>query len=217
MKGQLKAPKGRLIIEVDMEYKNSHTFDNGQKIRLERGYDNFNGRYTNPVNGVVIDGLELKKGTEVIVHHNSIHDTNKVFNYQNKPLFGIYSVPVEECFIYFENEKWRPFPEFSLGYRIYEPYKGKINGIQPTLVKNKIYVSEGEYSGNVVNTLKASDYELIFQDKNGKENRIIRFRNSGERQEVIAIDHDATEKVMKSKLLIGLTPPSAKILYEQKN
>lgn len=212
-KGNLIAPKDRLLIEVDLEYKNYHTFDSGQKIRLERGYDNFNGRYTNPVNGVVINGLNLPKGTEVVIHHNSIHDTNKVFNYQNKPLSGIYSVPIDECFIYFD-KTWKPFDGFSLGYRLFQPYKGNIKGIQPTLIKNKIYVTQGEYEGNVVNTLRASDYELIFQDKNGKENRIIRIRNSGERNEIVAIDHSATEKLKKCDLLIGINSNDSKLIYE---
>jgi hypothetical protein len=212
-KGNLIAPEGKIIIEVDLEYKNSHTFDSGQKIRIERGYDNFNGRYTNPVNGIVISGGGLKKGTEIIVHHNSTHDTNKVFNYQHKPLCGIYSVPVDECYVYFD-KTWKPFDGFSLGYRLFQPYKGKIKGIQPTLIKNKIYVTQGEYAGSVVNTLKFADYELIFQDKNGKENRIIRIRNSGERSEVVAIDHDATNKLTKCKLLIGINPNDAKLIYE---
>jgi hypothetical protein len=212
-KGNLIAPEGKIIIEVDLEYKNSHTFDSGQKIRIERGYDNFNGRYTNPVNGIVINGGGLEKGTEIIIHHNSTHDTNKVFNYQHKPLCGIYSVPVDECYVYFD-KTWKPFDEFSLGYRLFQPYKGKINGIQPTLIKNKIYVTQGEYAGSVVNTLKFADYELIFQDKNGKENRIIRIRNSGERSEVVAIDHDATNKLTKCELLIGINPNDAKLIYE---
>ena len=212
-KGNLIAPEGKIIIEVDLEYKNSHTFDSGQKIRLERGYDNFNGRYTNPVNGVVINGEGLEKGTEIIVHHNSTHDTNKVFNYQHKPLCGIYSVPIDECYVYFD-KTWKPFDGFSLGYRLFQPYKGKIKGIQPTLIKNKIYVTQGEYAGSVVNTLKFADYELIFQDKNGKENRIIRIRNSGERSEVVAIDHDATNKLTKCELLIGINPNDAKLIYE---
>ena len=157
-KGNLIAPANRLIIEVDLEYKNSHTFSTGEKIRLERGYDNFNGRYTNPVNGIVVDGLGLKKGTQVVVHHNSIHDTNKIFNYINRPLYGIYSVPIEECYVYFDGS-WKPFDGFSLGYRLFQPYKGAIKGIQPTLIKNKIYVTQGEYKGEVVNTLRAADYE----------------------------------------------------------
>jgi hypothetical protein len=212
-KGNLIAPEGKIIIEVDLEYKNSHTFDSGQKIRIERGYDNFNGRYTNPVNGIVINGGSLEKGTEIIIHHNSTHDTNKVFNYQHKPLCGIYSVPVDECYVYFD-KTWKPFDGFSLGYRLFQPYKGKIKGIQPTLIKNKIYVTQGEYAGSVVNTLKFADYELIFQDKNGKENRIIRIRNSGERSEVVAIDHDATNKLTKCELLIGINPNDAKLIYE---
>jgi hypothetical protein len=82
------------------------------------------------------------------------------------------------------------------------------------LIKNKIYVTQGEYAGSVVNTLKFADYELIFQDKNGKENRIIRIRNSGERSEVVAIDHDATDKLTKCELLIGINPNDAKLIYE---
>jgi hypothetical protein len=81
---KLIAPKDKIIVEVDLESKNSHTFQDGTKIRLERGYDNFNGRYTNPVNGVLIDGMGLKPGTPVIMHHNTIHDTNKVFAIRNK-------------------------------------------------------------------------------------------------------------------------------------
>ena len=203
------AAKDRIIIEVDLEEKNFHTFNDGTKIRLERGYDNFNGRYTNPVNGKVINGFGLKQGTPIVVHHNSIHDTNKLFNQK-----GVYySIPIEECYLYFEN-KWKPFPQFSTALRLYEPYKGKIQGIQPTLIKNKLYITDGEYTGNVMAVLKASDYEVIFQDKDGREKRIIRVRNSGERNEMVAIDHDLTKKIKDCKVLVGLNPSESKILYE---
>ncbi len=36
------------------------------------------------------------------------------------------------------------------------------------------------FAGKVVATLKAVDYEVIFQDTNGRENRIIRFRPFGD-------------------------------------
>lgn len=205
------AAKDRIIIEVDLEEKNSHTFNDGTKIRLERGYDNFNGRYTNPVNGKVINGFGLKQGTPIVVHHNSIHDTNKLFNQK-----GVYySIPIEECYLFFGFlGKWKPFPQFSTALRLYEPYKGKIQGIQPTLIKNKLYITDGEYAGNVMAVLKASDYEVIFQDKDGREKRIIRVRNSGERNEMVAIDHDLTKKIKDCKVLVGLNPSESKILYE---
>ena len=210
---KLTAPKDKIIVEVDLESKNSHTFQDGTKIRLERGYDNFNGRYTNPVNGVLVDGMGLKPGTPVVMHHNTVHDTHKVFAVRNKPLCGTYSVPIEECYLYFE-DKWKPFPHFSLALRLFEPYNGPIQGIQPTLIKNKLYITHGDYAGSVMAVLKSSDYEVIFQDLDGKENRVIRVRNSGERDEMIAIDHDATKKVMEYKLLVGLTPNDAKPIYE---
>jgi hypothetical protein len=210
---KLIAPKDKIIVEVDLESKNSHTFQDGTKIRLERGYDNFNGRYTNPVNGVLVDGMGLKPSTPVVMHHNSVHDTNKLFAIRNKPLCATYSVSVEECYLYFE-DKWKPFPQFSIALRLFEPYKGPIQGIQPTLIKNKLYITHGDYAGNVMAVLKSSDYEVIFQDQDGRENRVIRVRNSGERNEMIAIDHDATKKVMEYKLLVGLASNSAKLIYE---
>ena len=221
---KLTAPKDKIIVEVDLESKNSHTFQDGTKIRLERGYDNFNGRYTNPVNGVLVDGMGLKPGTPVIMHHNTIHDTNKVFAIRNKPLCGTYSVPIEECYLYLESyglkfvpDKWKPFPHFSTALRLFEPYKGAIHGIPPTLIKNKLYITDGDYAGNVMAVLKSSDYEVIFQDQDGKEKRIIRVRSSGERDEMIAIDHDLTNKVNKCEVLIGLSPSEAKIIYEYGN
>jgi hypothetical protein len=221
---KLIAPKDKIIVEVDLESKNSHTFQDGTKIRLERGYDNFNGRYTNPVNGVLVDGMGLKPGTPVIMHHNTIHDTNKVFSVRNKPLCGTYSVPIDECYLYFDKSvypsylgKWKPFPHFSLALRLFEPYKGAIQGIQPTLIKNKLYITDGEYSGNVMAVLKSSDYEVIFQDQDGKEKRIIRVRSSGERDEMVAMEHDLTNKVNMCEVLIGLSPSEAKIIYEYGN
>lgn len=213
---KLIAPKDKIIVEVDLESKNSHTFQDGTKIRLERGYDNFNGRYTNPVNGVLVDGMGLKPGTPVIMHHNTIHDTNKVFSVRNKPLCGTYSVPIDECYLYFE-DKWKPFPHFSTALRLFVPYKGAIHGVPPSVIKNKLYITDGEYSGSVMAVLKSSDYEVIFQDQDGKEKRIIRVRSSGERDEMVAIDHDLTNKIGKCEVLIGLSPSEAKIIYEYGN
>jgi hypothetical protein len=66
----------------------------------------------------------------------------------------------------------------------------------------------------VVHTLKACDYEIIFQGKDGREERLIRFRHfpgeDNDREEVIAVSEYLTDQVNCGKLLIGLSPTTAK-------
>ena len=77
---KLKAPKGRVIVKVDLESKNFHTFADGTKIKLERQYDNFNMRYVKPVNAEIVDGFGLDEGADALIHHHATHDTYSIFN-----------------------------------------------------------------------------------------------------------------------------------------
>lgn len=221
----IKPTEGRLIVAVDMEKKNSHTFSDGTKILLERNYDNFNRRYVAPVNGTVISSSYIPKGSEVIFHHNATHDTWRLFGYE--PLSGAavasgiryFSIQDGEAYIYRENEQsqWKACKGFCIGLRVYKPYTGPILGIEPTKVPNKLYITSGEYAGKVVLTLHAADYEMIFQGFDGREKRIIRIRHfegveMNEREEIIAIDNEATELVKSGKLHLGLSPRDAKEL-----
>jgi hypothetical protein len=221
----LKTVDGKVIVSVDLEGKNSHTFSDGTKIRLERQYNNLNKRETHPVNAIVIDGEGMKSGSQILIHPNMTHDTNKIFNYGN--LSGeiegsdvkYFSVPEEQCYAWLDEEDdntWKPLKNFEFGLRVYKPYEGLIEGVDPTLIKDILYVTTGEFKGLVVHTLKACDYEIIFQGIEGREERIIRFRHfpdkEHEREEVIAVDYHLTEKVNEGKLLIGLSPTTAKKL-----
>ena len=219
---KLKAPSNRVIIKVDLESKNSHTFVDGTKLKLERVYDNFNMRYVKPVNAEVVDATDMPVGSEILIHHNATHDTYKIFNYQ-KPTaeassdMQYFSIPIEECFMW-RSEKgsmWNPLNNFITGLRIFEPYTGFLQGVEPTLVKNKIYVTSGELSGNVVGTVISSDYEIIYQNDDGTEGRIIRLRyypEGNDRNEVISVEHELTEKVVNGDLLIGYNISDAKKL-----
>jgi len=216
------APPGRVIISVDHESKNSHTFEDGTTIRLERDWNNLNRRETQPVNAIVIAGEDMKKDSEILIHPNVTHDTNKLFNYSK--LSGevegnnikIYSVPSDKCYAWYdEDEKeWKPLSGFEFALRVYEPYEGILEGIDPKVKQDILYVTTGELAGKVVHTLKACDYEIIFQGKDGREERLIRFRHfpgeDNSREEVIAVSEYLTEKVNDGKLLIGLTPTTAK-------
>lgn len=94
---------------------------------------------------------------------------------------------------------------------MFEPYKGTIEGIEPTVVKQVLYITTGELRGKVAHTLKGCDYQLVFQGSDGKEQNIIRCRHfneetENEREEIIAIADDLTMKVNKGELLVGLYP-----------
>jgi hypothetical protein len=219
---KLKAPLNRVIIKVDLESKNSHTFKDGTKLKLERVYDNFNMRYVKPVNAEVVDAAGIPVGSEILIHHNATHDTYKIFNYQ-KPTaeassdMQYFSIPIEECFMW-RSEKgstWNPLNNFITGLRLFEPYTGFLQGVEPTIVKNKIYVTSGDLAGNVVGTVVSSDYEIIYQNDDGTEGKIIRLRyypEGNERNEVISIEHELTEKVVNGDLLVGYNISDAKKL-----
>ena len=50
----LKYVYGRVIVKINTNLKNSHTFESGLKIRRERQYNEFNRRVTQPTNAIVI-------------------------------------------------------------------------------------------------------------------------------------------------------------------
>ena len=219
---KLIAPTGRVIVKVDLESKNSHTFADGTKIRLERIYDNFNMRYVKPVNAEVINAKEIPDGAEILIHHNATHDTYKIFNYLRPTTeassdIQYFSIPIEECFLWRakDSSTWNPLNNFITGLRIFKPYTGFIEGIKPELVKNKLYITSGELSGKVVTTVISSDYEIIYQDRNGQEGKIIRLRyypEGNDRNEVIAIENELTEMVDNGDLFIGYNSSDAQTL-----
>ena len=220
---KLIAPTGRVIIKIDLESKNSHTFADGTKIRLERQYDNFNMRYVKPVNAEVVNAKNIPEGAEILIHHNATHDTYRLFNYlpptqDASTSLKYYSIPESECFFWREKvgDEWKTLDNFITALRIYEPYNGKFEGIEPKLLKNKLYATSGEYANKVVDVLNASDYEVVFQGDDGIERSLIRLRHfenqENEREEIVAIDHSLTEKVKSGILLVGYNKSNAKKL-----
>lgn len=217
----LKAPKGRVIIKVDLEAKNSHTFEDGTKIHLARKYDNFNMRYVKPVNAIVVNAENIPEGAEVLIHHNATHDTYRLFNYLPPTLDAstdvrFYSIPEGECFLWREDGgEWKTLSNFVTALRIFKPYTGALLGIQPTVINDVLYVTSGYLKGTAVNTLKKCDYEIIYQENNGQEGSIIRLRHGEsdeDRNEIIAINSYATDMIKNKEYLIGITLSDAKTL-----
>jgi len=220
----IKASEGRICISVDMASKESHTFENGQKIHIARGYNNFNLREYRPVNGVVIAAQNIPVDTTILIQYNAVQDTFRIHNY--KPLSGekiadntqYFSIPEEMAFAYLDNGEWRPMKNFVFALRVFRPYNGILQGIEPTLLKDTLYITTGHLKDKVVKTLKASDYELIFQDTNGREGRIIVAEHYedeyNDRDLIICILDELTEQLQEGRLLIGLSKSDAKPIHE---
>lgn len=222
----LKHVEGRIVVMADIEKKNSHKFSNGVEIRLERKFNEFNRRITEPVNAIVISSQDIPAGSEILIGHNSLHEVNKINNY--KQLSGnedsnnsirYYSLPEDDCYAWRDADgTLRPMKNFEFALRVFKPYKGILTAIEPTIINNVLYITTGELAGKVCHVLKSSDYTIIYQGQDGKESQVIRCRHFkdeyNEKQEIIAIAHDLTEKVNTGELLVGLSVSDAKPLNE---
>lgn len=218
----LKNVEGKVIVQVDLQGKNWHTFEDGTKIRLERQFENLNRRETEPVNAIVVSAENIPIGSEILIHPNAPSDTNKIHNIKNvsnkleETDISYYSIPDDQCFIWRDkNNVWQPIYPYETALRVFKPYTGIVEWILPTMLKDTLYVTSGEYKGLVVATIKASDYCVVFQDTNGRENQIIRFRPNGDERtkrepEAIAILHHETELVNRGDLFVGISDKDAK-------
>lgn len=221
----MKFIKDRVIIKVDVEQKNNHTFSNGITIRLERDYNNLDQKYTQQVLGEVLSSETVPVGSLILFHHNSIHDVNTVFDSdlltkeEKVAGFKVISLDESECFLWKQIGEcftWKPIKNFCTALRVFEPYKGALVCIEPKIIKNVLYLTSGEYKGNVVHTVKASDYQITFRNEKGIDERIIRCRHFedrlDEREEIIMIDGYLTDKVNNGKLLVGIEKSDCKTL-----
>ncbi len=217
----LKYIDGRVIIMVDLEKKNQTTFSNGTVIRLERQFNNFNRRETQPVQGIVISAEYIPEGSEILISHNALHESNKIFSYKtSSPDIQYYSIPESDCFAWTDKDGTiKPMKNFEFALRVYEPYRGNIAGIKPTLMKEVLFITTGKLAGNVVHTLKAADYQVVYQGQNGKEANLIRIRHSEDenfdREEILAISNSLTERYNNGELKIGLSISDCETIQER--
>ncbi len=219
---QLRHTENRIIIKIDLDGKDIHTFEDGTQIYRGRRFNELNVRITDPVNAFVIDAEGIPKGAEILIHPNSIADANKIFGYESISeeqgnSIRYYSIETISAFLWrIGNDEWKPLKGFATALRVFEPYTGIIEGIPPKVLKNVLYITSGEYEGQVAHTLVSCDYEIIFINEKGIEERKIRCRHyeneEHDREELIAIDHDLTQKVKEGKLLIGLSETDSKQL-----
>ncbi len=223
---KLKHTHNRILVKVDVEQKNHYTMEGGIVIRMERDYNNLDRSYTQQTLGEVISSDYIPEKSLILFHFNSLHPSNEIYNYTQ--LSGeiiasnikIFSLPENECYLWKEvgKDEWMPLKGFATGLRVYKPYVGLMQGIEPTKIPNTLYITSGELKGNVCHTLKAADYNIIFRNEKGVDEHIIRCRHFekgyNEREEIIAIDHLLTKQVENGELLIGTLKNKCKTLKE---
>lgn len=218
---ELKSTWQRILLKIDLEGKNSHRFDSGDTIRLRRNVDNFDRRETEPVNAICIHGGGIPAGSELLCHHHCAHDQYRLFDFPETSGQAIastiryYSVPESLIYAWRMNSKpWQPTKGFAFALRIFKPYTGVLSGIYPTLMKQKLFLTTGELKNKACMVLRASDYQIVFQNEKGQEESLVRLRHYenevGEREEVVAIDHDTTDKIYSGEYWLGLLPADAK-------
>lgn len=212
----LKWVSGRVIIKVDMEAKNFHTFENGTKIRRERDFNEFNKRITQPVNAYVISAEHIPSGSEILISHLALHDTNKLISYKpnNNCDVKYFSIPELDCFAWRKKGgEFQPMKNYEFALRVFKPYSGIIEGIEPEIIKEILYIATGKLKGKICNVLKATDYEIIYQDDYGKEARLIRIRHSEDetfdREEITCVNQELIKEYKQGKLLIGIDSKTA--------
>lgn len=215
--------EGRIIIKVDLEGKNWHRMPDGKMIRLERKYDCFDNCYTKPVNGIVVSAEHIPVGSEVIIHHNSTHATNEIFNYHalsgevEADTVKYYSITTEDAFVYRDkdSDQWNPLPGYDFALRVFRPYFGPLQGIEPELIKNTLLLTTGDFKGLVCHTIKYVDYTMVFQNIDQREHRLIRVRTNGNEktqreEEISCINHKLTDEYNAGKIYAGLTKSDCK-------
>jgi len=213
--------EGKIVVKVDIKNKDYHTFESGVTIKRERNFNNFNRRETQPVNCIVISGEGIPKGAELLVEHNAFHETNRITDYKNNfeneesDRVRYYSLERYDCYAWRTDGEWNALSPFEFALRVFKPYQGMMQGIEPEVLKDTLFVTSGILKDKVVKTLKGCDYELVYQGANGREAHLICFRPDGDEkrkleEEAIAILHDETEKVLNGKYLVGYSVSDAK-------
>ena len=227
----MKHTEGRIVVKVPLLHKNEHMMANGQVLSIERQYNNLNRRETQPVNGWVISAENIPEGGEILIGHNATHETFRITNHgelSGSVIAGkieYFAIPEDQAFLWrMGKDEWQPIKGYATGLRVFRPYEGPLVGIEPKQIKNVLYVTSGHLKGKICQTLRAADYELVFNDVDRKEHRIIRFRHSedgielnGREDELTCIRNDYTKDLEKGKLFVGLTAFDAKPLKELTN
>ena len=179
----------RAIVAIKKGAKESHKFKDKDGKDIELFVDvsySWDGKISNPTQGILLtDYKNLKAGTDVLLHHNSVTDDNKL---DIEPDIHTTIHSVEEMFLYFGvvDGKITPVDGFMLAERIYSDDEVSPGGIILVEKKKNDTVlrilakpeSIEDYEvGDLAIVYKYADYEMT-HNVGGEMTRIIRLKYS---------------------------------------
>ena len=222
------AIKTNILLKMNTRQKERYALTDNIEIHIERSY-NFNLREDRSSMGYIVNGRGLTKGHQALCHHLTIESGNEVTaetiltDDEKKIGFKVFSVDKDMVFATsLDGIEWHPCKDFLITFRIFKPYKGKLKGIEPTVLKDRMYIIKGvdefedeitDLSDKVACTTANSDYQIIWHNEKNREQSLIRTRS----REILAIDNGMLEDLKKGKLLIGLTVTDCKTYKEYIN
>ncbi len=215
----LKHAPGRVVIKCDTNYKENETLSSGLVLGRPRDWNQFDMKIKNPTQAIVISAEYIPKGAIVLIGHTTIHDTNRIFNYKEVSGSDVnyYSIPENQVFLWrMGNEEWKTIFPFETALKIWKPYKGFLVAVEPTFLKDTLFVTSGELKWKAVKTVKSSDYVVTYREPStGKERKLLRFRPFGNEKEhrepeAIGEAEDITQAILNDEYLIGIELSDAK-------
>lgn len=222
------AIKTNILLKMNTRQKELYSLMEGVDIEISKGW-NFNLREDRSSMGYIVNGRGLTKGHQALCHHLTIESGNEVTaetiltDDEKKIGFKVFSVDKDMVFATSpDGIEWHPCKDFLITLRIFKPYKGKLKGIEPTVLKDRMYIIKGvdefedeitDLSDKVACTTANSDYQIIWHNEKNREQSLIRTRS----REILAIDNGMLEDLKKGKLLIGLTVTDCKTYKEYIN
>jgi len=179
----------RVIVAVKRGSKNTHTIkgDNGEDIELYMDTSfSWDGKITNHTQGVLLtDFKNLKAGTDVLLYHNAIHETNELDIYID-PVTNIHAIESNSLYFGVDGDSLICLDGFMLAERIYDEDTVSPGGIILTEKKKqdsmlKILAKPESITdfevGDIAVVYKYSDYEMV-HNIGGKMVSIIRLKYS---------------------------------------
>lgn len=221
----MKAIKNFVLIKIDVTQKEKYALTKDVTIQIIKGFS-FNLRVERSSMGYVIDGEGLPHGSKLLINYLGLEPTYHVPNYnylteeEVKEGYKVINIPKDMAFAYNSGTGWIPCEDYLITLRIFKPYKGLMTGIEPQIVKNRMFVVAGydnydgektDLSGLVAVTTPNCDYHITYHDTDNKQYDLMRSMN----REIEAIDYDMTEKLNNGELLIGYSPNDCKTLKNE--
>lgn len=218
----MKAIRNQVIIKMDTKQKEKYALTKDVTIFIEKGY-NFNLREDRSSMGYVVNGKGLLEGVEVLCHYLALepsylieHD-DILTEKEKSEGYKVFSIPNDMVFCYKFEGEWMPNKGYLIAKRIFKKYEGALVGVEPELVKHRMYIEKGvvewegindDMSGKVAITTENCDYQISWHNESHRPESLIRTRD----RDIMALDNTLETGLKKGKYLIGVTPTDCKEL-----